>query len=80
MATKKIDFEKIEKQFFPQQVELWEKNFNGSRETALLYLWFFNNVSVSWKAIKNDNGREMYRTFAVAVSSKLLEADNGGKN
>ena len=44
MATKKIDFEKIEKQFFPQQVELWEKNFNGDREAALLYLWFFNNV------------------------------------
>ena len=76
MATKKIDFEKIEKQFFPQQVELWEKNFNGDREAALLYLWFFNNVSVSWKALKNDNGREMYRTFAVAVSSKLLEAQN----
>lgn len=75
MATKKIDFEKIEKQFFPQQVELWEKNFNGDREAALLYLWFFNNVSVSWKAIQKDNGREMYRTFAVAVSSKLLEVE-----
>ena len=76
MKKRIIDFEKIEKQFFPRQVELWEKNFNGDREAALLYLWFFNNVSVSWKDLKNDNGRGMYRTFAVAVSSKLLEAQN----
>lgn len=78
MTKRIIDFEKIEKQFFPQQIEIWEKEFNGSRETALLYLWFFNNISVSWKKLKNDNGREMYRSFAEAISSKLLEVENGG--
>lgn len=75
MTKKIIDFEKIEKQFFPHQVEIWEKNFDGDREAALLYLWLFNNVSVSWKALKNDNGREMYRSFAKAISSKLLEVE-----
>lgn len=75
MTKRIIDFEKIEKQFSQQQVDIWEKEFDGDREVALLYLWFFNNVSVSWKKLKNDNGREMYRSFAEAISSKLLEAE-----
>lgn len=75
MTKRIIDFEKIEKQFSPQQVEIWGKSFDGDREASLLYLWFFNNVSVSWKTLKNDNGREMYRSFAEAISSKLLEVE-----
>lgn len=75
MTKRIIDFEKIEKQFFPQQVELWEKNFNGDREAALLYLWLFNNISFSPKAAGRDYGREIYKCFAYAISSKLLEVE-----
>ena len=59
-----IDFDKIATSFHPGQIE----------ECALLYLWFYNNVSVNWLAdVKRNNGRGMYRKFAEAISNRILE-------
>ena len=71
---KVIDFDKIAKEYTPRQIETIMKENKYTRECALLYLWFYNNVSVYWlKDVKQDFGRGMYRKFAEKISSLLIE-------
>ncbi|WP_428042753.1 hypothetical protein [Candidatus Avelusimicrobium fimicolum] len=75
---KLIDFDKIAEAFSPGQIEGFMRENNWTRECALLYLWFYNNVGINWKKdVKEDYGRGMYRKFAEAISKNLLEATNG---
>lgn len=77
MSHKKvIDFEKLAKEYIPQQIEIIMQENKYTRECALLYLWFFNNISVNWSAdVRKDAGRGMYRKFAEAISKNLLEEE-----
>ena len=60
-----IDEKKIFEQHWSEaRIKGYAKEFNMSYLEALLYLWFFNNVSVSTDDQRKDLGREMYRKFA----------------
>lgn len=73
-GKKTIDFDKIAKAYTPGQIDGFMREHNWTREGTLLYLWFYNNVGINWKKdVKEDNGRGMYRKYAVAISTRLLE-------
>lgn len=76
-----IDFDKIAEDYTEKQIAQFMTENNWTRECALLYLWFFNNVSVDWKEdVRKDMGRGMYRIYAEAIDNNLLEKQDNGKN
>lgn len=77
MANRKIiDFDKIANGFSEGQIAGFMRENNWTRECTLLYLWFYNYVGINWKKdVKEDNGRGMYRKYAEAISTRLLEGE-----
>lgn len=59
-----IDEEKVFEHWTEARIEGYAKEMNMTYLEAMLYLWFFNNVSVSCDDQAKDLGREMYRKFA----------------
>ena len=66
-----IKDEEIYKHWSKERIQGYAKEFNFSFLEALLYLWFFNNVSVSTDDQRKDLGREMYRKFAKGTARIL---------
>lgn len=66
-----IDEEKVFEHWTEARIEGYAKEFNMTYLEAMLYLWFFNNVSVSTDDQRKDLGREMYRKFAKGTARFL---------
>lgn len=76
-----INFDEIAKEYTEKQISSFMQEKDWSRECTLLYLWFFNNISVDYREdVVKDMGRGMYRKYAEAIAYKLLQEQNNGKN
>lgn len=70
-----IDEEKIYKHYWSKErIEGYAKRNNSTFLEALLYLYFFNYVSVSNKDQSENLGREMYKKFA-SGTARFLRGD-----
>ena len=61
--------------FTEGQIKAFMKEYDFNYIQSVLYLWFFNNVSISPKDLKTESGRPMYRAFAESVAD-LFEVEN----
>lgn len=52
-------------------IEKIKRENNLSNLEVAYYLYFFNNVSISKKDLKENNGKEMYLKFAKAVANTM---------
>lgn len=59
-----IDEKKVFEHWTEARIEGYAKELNMTYLEAMLYLWFFNFVSVSTDDQRKDSGREMYKKFA----------------
>lgn len=67
-----IDEEKVFEHFSEDKIEEYMEKNDMSYLESMLYLWLFNNVSVSIDDQRKNCGREMYKKFANGVT-KFLE-------
>ena len=64
---------KIYKRFGKEQVEHFMSVLKMTELETLLYLWFYNHVSITPADRSQNFGREMYKKFAKAIASLLRE-------
>lgn len=68
-----IDIDLISKHFSDGQIKGFMNDLELNYIEAVLYLWFFNNVSITSKERDTDCGRAMYIKFAKSVGKVIKE-------
>lgn len=68
-----IDNDLIQRHFSEGQIQGFMKDLNLTYFETVLYLWFFNNVSICLKDVKTDLGRPMYLEFAKGAGKLVKE-------
>ena len=71
----KLNKDLLDIHFTEGQIKAFMREYNFNYIQSVLYLWFYNNVSISPKDLKTDTGRPMYREFAESVKD-LFEVTN----
>lgn len=67
-----ISEEEIAKHWEEERIQAFMKELNLTRLEAIIYLWSFNNISISKSDLK-DLGRPMYIKFAKGLSGLIEE-------
>lgn len=70
-----INEEEISKYWEEERIQDFMQELNLSRLEAIIYLWSFNNISISKDDLK-DLGRPMYIKFATSISDLIKEQTN----
>ena len=73
-----IDESKIYQHWNKGKIEELSKEKGLTFLETILYLWLYNNVSISAADRSKDSGRQMYEKFAKGVA-KLLEEETQGE-
>lgn len=68
-----LDTELIKGNFSEGQIKGFMRELNLTYFETVLYLWFFNNVSITNKERDSDAGRPMYIKFAKNVGKLVKE-------
>ena len=68
-----IDDSLIQKHFTDGQIKGFMRELNFDKIQTLMYLWFFNFVSIQLQDLRKDGGRGMYRKFAESVGEIISE-------
>lgn len=63
-----LDEEKIFNRFTEDTIERMMTKYNLSYLGAIIYLYTYNDISISEKDLKENNGSEMYIKFARRIS------------
>lgn len=63
--------ELVGKHFSEGQIKGFMNDLELSYTEAVLYLWFYNFVSICQKDLKTDNGRPMYLRFARSAANLI---------
>ena len=74
-----LDTELIQKNFSDGQIQGFMRELNLTYFETVLYLWFYNHVSISTKERDTDNGRPMYIKFAKSAGKVINGAIVTGK-
>lgn len=72
MTVIKLNQELLNLHHSEGQIKAYMREYNFTYIQAVLYLWFYNNVSISPKDLKTDCGRPMYKQFAESVRELLV--------
>jgi len=68
-----LDIEKIGEHFSEGQIKGFMVDLDMTYLEAILYLWFFNYVSITNQDRNKDCGRAMYIKFAKAITEITKE-------
>ena len=64
---------KLYRHFANEKVKEFMQGLKMTELETLLYLWFYNHVSITPADRSQNFGREMYKKFAQAIASLLRE-------
>lgn len=68
-----VDTNLIQEHFTEGQIKGFMRDLSLSYIEAVLYLWFYNNVSITNKERNTDSGRPMYIKFAKSAGKIIKE-------
>ena len=69
----KIDENKVFQHWKKEKIEEISKEKGLTFLETILYLWLYNNVSISAADRSKDSGRQMYEKFAKGIAKFLEE-------